>query len=131
MLNVIRTGAANGSSMSQVVEITRQKQPQVSKTRFIGRDHRSGMFDAWLSGNASMWQLMRRNGLTLNEVEDALREEFVERRLRAERIERQRAVLLQMPRHSGDTGPLAGPSAVRPTHFGGMLLNAIGMKRAA
>ena len=132
MLKITRTAATIPSGNLETAVSIDRKPPKVSKTRFIARDQRSAMYDLWLNGSVGIWQLMKRNGLTLNEVEDALREEFAERRLRAERIERQRAVLLQMPpRHSGDTGPLAGPSAVRPTHFGGMLLNAIGIKRAA
>jgi hypothetical protein len=131
MPNNTRTVAVMETTMSQVVDIASRKPPQVSKHRFIGREHKSNMLDSWLNRHSSIWQLMRRNGLSLSAIEDAFREELEERKRRADRIERQREVLLQMPRRDGDTGPLSGPSAVRPTGFGGALLDAYSKLRRA
>jgi hypothetical protein len=125
---------SNSGSM-HVIERTRQTSAHVvpTKSKFVGREHRSTLLDVWRSRRASLTQLVRRNkGLGLRDIESAILDEWEERERRAVRLEQQRAVLTMPQRHDGDTGPLCGPGvAVTHRGFGGGMLSAIGLRKAA
>jgi hypothetical protein len=124
-----RKEAGKATARIHVVEPESAPRPRTpGKHKFIGREHRKAIFDVWRNRMATITTLCQRNeGLGRNDIEGAILDELDERERRQARMEMQRDLLLA---HCGPdgTGPLAGPAAVRPSHFGGLM--AFGRKAA-
>lgn len=120
---------AHESRIFEVVGGATQNGTKVpSKHRFVGREHKQGLFNAWRNRLASIAQLKRRNkGLEQRDIEAAILDELDERDRKINAL----IIQLQANRHEGDTGPIPiGGGAVSHRGFGGGLF-AVGTRRAA
>lgn len=118
-INNTSVGAIRKSPMMEVVGGNTRIAPQPpSKHRFVGREHRQGMFQAWRNRLATLGQLKNRNkGLRQRDIESAILDELDERERKVTSL----IETLRTARSTGD-GPVSGPSAVSPARFGGALL---------
>jgi hypothetical protein len=125
--NITRKAAMRSTTSLQVVGSTQQTTPNVSvgRERFIGREHRTTLFEAWCKRGVSLMKLVRSNkGLRQLDIESAIREEMNER-------DRKLRALIEMlqNRGDGDTGPLPMGGAIRGSRFGGGMTDAFSRAR--
>jgi hypothetical protein len=127
--NGTRKAAMRPSRLLQVVEANKENAANVSsgKHRFIGREHRTTLFEAWRRRGASLMKLVRGNkGLRQLDIEAAILDELDER-------DRKVHALIEMlqNRSDGDTGPLPMGGAIRSSRFGGGMADAFSRRKAA